>query len=107
MFLDGEVTGQINALTWQAEQQWKKLNLPPLEHPDMDVEFYFADARGDRDNRFTTVLDCLRKAGVIVNDNAKRFNGTLVILPAVVGGGREGVVIDIATAQQSLLVRKA
>lgn len=31
----------------------------------------------------TTILDCLREAGVIQNDNIAQFNGTITVPPAV------------------------
>jgi hypothetical protein len=40
------------------------------------------------------VLDCLREAGVIVNDNIKSFNGDVILLPAVVKKD-ERVVIEV------------
>jgi Holliday junction resolvase RusA-like endonuclease len=50
----------------------------------MRIQFFARDRRRDRDNLLTTVLDCLREAGVIVNDNIKSFNGSLILLPAVI-----------------------
>jgi hypothetical protein len=32
----------------------------------------------------TTTLDCLREAGVIVNDNINSVNDSLILLPAVI-----------------------
>jgi len=50
----------------------------------MSFQFFTRDRRRDWDNLLTTVLDCLREAGVIVNDNIKSFNGSLILLPAVI-----------------------
>lgn len=80
-YIDREVQSVIDSLTIQARAQWSG---PPVTHPDMSIRFYVRDQRGDRDNKLTTVLDCLRTAGVIVNDNLKQFNGQLVLLPAVI-----------------------
>lgn len=100
LFLDKEVKAKINQLIMQAKAQWKQ---PPLEHPDMDVEFYVLDRRSDRDNKLGCLLDVLQEAGVIAKDNVARFNGTLVILPAIVGT-REGVVVDLSPQQAALEV---
>ena len=61
--------------------QWKH---EPVTHSRMSIQFFARDRRRDRDNLLTTVLDCLREAGVIVNDNIKSFNGALILLPAVI-----------------------
>lgn len=50
----------------------------------MSIQFFTRDRRRDRDNLLTTVLDCLREAGVIANDNIKSFNGSVILLPAVI-----------------------
>jgi Holliday junction resolvase RusA-like endonuclease len=81
----------IDALTAQAQAQWKH---EPVTHPNVYVEFHVRDRRRDRDNLLTTVLDCLREAGVIVNDNIAQFNGTVVLLPAVMDGD-ERVKIEV------------
>lgn len=92
LFLNREVKDKIEILIMQARQQWKR---PPLEHPDMDVEFYVLDRRSDRDNKLGCLLDVLQEAGVIAKDNIAKFNGTVVILPAIVGD-REGVLLGIS-----------
>ncbi len=80
MFIKKNVKDAIDALTRQAASQWPDR---PVKHPDVEVTFYVRDARPDRDNKLTTVLDCLRDAKVIKNDNIKSFNGTLVVRPAI------------------------
>lgn len=93
MFLDDSVKRMIESLTHQAAAQWPD---PPAKHPDIRVQFFTRDARGDRDNKLTTVLDCLRDARVIVNDNIAQFNGTVVLLPAIIRA-KEMVVIEVTT----------
>ena len=80
-YIDSETKALIDALTLQAQNQWIG---GPVTHSDMRVRFYTRDRRRDRDNMLTTILDCPREAGVIVNDNIAQFNGTLAILPAVI-----------------------
>jgi Holliday junction resolvase RusA-like endonuclease len=80
-YIDSETKGLIDALTIQARAQWKH---EPVTHPDIGVQFFARDRRRDRDNMLTTILDCLRDAGVIVNDNIAQANGTLILLPAVI-----------------------
>ncbi len=94
LFLDNEVKMRLDSLTIQARAQWG--GHQPVKHPDMRVTFYFATGRPDRDNRLSAVLDCLQEAGVIPNDNAAQFNGTVTIQPAVfVSAGKEKVEVEI------------
>lgn len=79
MFIPKEVADQIAALTIQAVFQWPKLF--PVEHPNVTVRFFVCAARQDEDGMWTTILDCLQKAGVILNDNIARFNGRKVHEP--------------------------
>jgi Holliday junction resolvase RusA-like endonuclease len=65
-----------------------------VEHPELSVQFFTRDRRQDKDNLLTTVLDCLRDAGVIFNDNIKSFNGTLTLLAAVIDEN-ERVAIEV------------
>lgn len=83
MYIDEGVRSEISWLTLQARQQWKH---GTVEHPDLSVTFYVHNSGSDRDNKLTTVLDCLASAGVIKNDNINRFNGMVVIEPAVLVG---------------------
>ena len=91
MFLNNAVKAEINALIRQATAQWPDC---PVKHPELDVTFYVRDARPDRDNKLTTLFDCLRDAGIIKNDNIKSFNGTIVLRPAVIDK-KERVVVRI------------
>jgi Holliday junction resolvase RusA-like endonuclease len=90
-YIDSETKALIDSLTIQARAQWKH---EPVTHPDMRVQFYARDRRRDRDNMLTTILDCLREAGVIVNDNIAQANGTVVLLPAVIDQN-ERVTIEV------------
>ena len=88
-YIDSETKALIDALTAQAQNQWIG---EPVTHPDMRVQFFARDRRRDRDNMLTTLLDCLRDAGVIVNDNIAQANGTLVLLPAMIDKDERTVI---------------
>ena len=92
-YIDDETAALIDALTYQAEAQWCWRGA--VKHPDMRVRFYVATKRQDRDNMLTTILDCLKKAGVIEDDNIARFNGVLTVLPALLVKDEERTVVEI------------
>ena len=98
MFLDSSVKADIDALILQAKFQWKG---PRVEHPEVWIKFFVLDQRSDRDNKLGCILDVLQEAGVIYRDNIARFNGLMVILPAVVGK-QEGVIIDLEERQRTI-----
>lgn len=81
MYLDTEVKKQIEALTLQAMLKWGSEHKGPVEHPDLTVTFIVSAQRQDQDGMYTTVLDCLQDAGVIVNDNIAHFNGRKILEP--------------------------
>lgn len=81
MYLDSDVKQQIDTLTTQALFHWKQPG--PVEHPALTVTFFVAAARQDQDGQYTTILDCLQAAGVLVNDNWARNNGRKILEPCV------------------------
>jgi Holliday junction resolvase RusA-like endonuclease len=92
-FLDDTVRAQIDSLTIQARSQW---NRAPVESPELRITFYVAAARKDQDGIYTTVLDCLQEAGVLINDNIRRNNGRKVLEPCqFVSAGKERVEIEV------------
>lgn len=91
LFLNSDVSAQITALTLQAANQWQG---EALKHPAIDVTFFVATRRGDRDNKLSCILDVLQRAGVLVNDNIASCNGRLTLHPAIVSA-QERVVIDL------------
>jgi len=86
---------RISELVQYAVIQWRDRNgrLPALEHPALCFEFSVLGSaelsrpryRKDRDNMLTTLLDVLKTAGVLVDDDIAHCNGPLVVLPAVIG----------------------
>lgn len=90
--LDKSAQGAISALVAQARIIWG--SFAPLEHPALAVQFFVRDQRGDRDNKLSCLLDVLQAAGVLVNDNIRRCNGVITLLPAVVRK-EEGVTVEI------------
>lgn len=93
-YISADVKAQLDSITIQAASQWRR---DPVIHPDMSIEFYVRDRVPDRDNKLTALLDCLREAKVIQNDNIADFNGTVVLLPAVMSK-EESVVVRIELA---------
>jgi Holliday junction resolvase RusA-like endonuclease len=101
MFLPEEVKEKIATITTQLMFAWKYSG--PVVHPDITIRFYVAEDRKslrkdfrnptkmiecsipkgnrDRDGMFTTLLDCMQAAGILVNDNIQNNNGTVVIEP--------------------------
>ena len=94
-----EYKAQMASLIVQARSQWR--SRPSLEHPDLIVWFYVRKRIADRDNKLNCIMDVLTRAGVLVNDNIARCNGSLFMPPAIVSD-REGAVIRI-TPQQGIL----
>jgi Holliday junction resolvase RusA-like endonuclease len=91
---------QLDALGFQINAQWH--GKTPLVHPEIRVTFRFANAAQDRDNALKSLLDLLQTCGVIENDNVRKFNGTVVIEPAVITlPTREGVTVDITEAART------
>lgn len=75
MFLNREAAATIDSLIVQARVQWRKFKAEPLTRAVVHCTFFIDNGRADGDNRQTTILDVLQKAGVIQNDNAKRLPG--------------------------------
>lgn len=56
-----------------------------LIHPDIRVQFNSRSDRRDRDGLLTVILDLMVKCRVIAGDNIRNCNGTITILPAILG----------------------
>jgi Holliday junction resolvase RusA-like endonuclease len=67
---------EIDALVWQIKAQYKGI---PYVCPAIKAVFYVSSIRGDLDNKYTTIQDCLVTAGVLVNDNIKNLRGPIRI----------------------------
>lgn len=76
MYIPKGVKALLDSLQIQAQAQWG--GRAPLTKPDIRVELSLTSLRSDPDNKLTALLDVLRNAGVIVNDNAKRI-GTVSV----------------------------
>lgn len=70
------VQKQIDSLVWQIKAQYKG---KPLFAPVLDIDFYCKNQRGDIDNMLSTLLDCMKDAGVIISDNLKHLSGPIRI----------------------------
>ncbi len=92
IFLDKASQAEINGLIIQATSIARNWGVHKLEHPRLRITFYVRDRRGDRDNKLSTLLDVLQKAGIIANDNVRRFNGEVTLMPAVVDKNEKTVV---------------
>ena len=69
MFTRGDSTQTIGALIAQARSQYRD---EPIARAAVHCTFYVPTGRADGDNKLTTILDVLQKAGIIQNDNALR-----------------------------------
>jgi Holliday junction resolvase RusA-like endonuclease len=89
---DPATKGAIAALATLAAIQWG--SRLPVQHPSIGFELEYVDALQDRDGIWTTLLDALKKGGVIVDDSIKFFNGTVIKYPAV-KSGRLCVIVTV------------
>jgi len=85
LYQDKAMRATLDGLVLQAHSQYIRCGIlpAPMENPEIEVTLFVSSLRQDPDNQFTTLLDVLKKAEVIRDDNAKRFNGTKVIHPAI------------------------
>ena len=90
------IKAEIQSIELQARCDWGYRK--PLKHPVMSYQFVTPVLSKDRDGLWTTVLDCLKNAGVIVDDSIRYFNGTVVQHPAITNEVYEAVVIKISPA---------
>lgn len=94
MVYDEAVMDGISSVVIQVRHAWR--NRKPLEHPRISVQFTFPHKRRDRDGRLATILDALKVAGVVADDNVAHCNGEITILPAIVDRTiEEGAIVRI------------
>lgn len=67
-----DVRAEMDGVILQIKSQWK---CAPLEETAfLKLAFTVPNGKSDLDNRATTVIDCLVKAGVVKNDSIARIN---------------------------------
>jgi Holliday junction resolvase RusA-like endonuclease len=71
-FKPADVKKQIDWITWQIKAETG--NIAPLDKPSIRVHFICDSGRADLDNKYTTIQDCLVKAGILINDNLKHLD---------------------------------
>lgn len=83
-YKDDTLQTQINALAWQIPQELKGLK---LIHPKIKVRFDVprSGMAGDRDNKYTTLLDILVTSNVLLDDSIRACNGKHEILESEIG----------------------
>jgi hypothetical protein len=81
MYRRKDVVQDIDSLSAQIPAWTKNLR---LEHAHISVRLTVGDGRADRDNKVTTLLDILVRAGVLRNDSIARCNGRIFVHEAVI-----------------------
>lgn len=92
MFRDGAVAAQIDALTWRIKERWGSEK--PMQRARVTAYFYVLDGRGDIDNKYTTLQDCLVRAGVIKGDTIARIPG-FSAQAEIISEGEESVIVEL------------
>lgn len=72
----------------------RKQNISNLTNCEVLIKLYMNNLRSDADNALSSILDCLKNAGVLVNDSAKHVR---VVRAEVVDceAGAEGAAIAV------------
>lgn len=105
LITDPEIQKRLQAVTheiWLVH--WSRL--PALTDAEVEMEFHLSALNGDLDNKLTSVIDCLKDAGVLVNDSAKHLRkiGASFVL---VKRGDEGVDVFVSGVEAKRKVRAA
>lgn len=82
----------LQSLTLQARAAWA--GKPPLTDCDLDLFFRVSSFAQDLDNAATACIDCLRDAGVLMNDNMNHVK-CLFARRLRVSKGHEGVTVRV------------
>jgi len=69
-YIDAAMRARLDAITWTFKKQWR---WAARSRPHLEVTLGVIANHADSDNMLTTLLDCLRTAGVIVNDNTNHL----------------------------------
>ncbi len=80
LHVDHKVKAMLDALALQVPSWARDLN---LISPDVTVQQFYTNAKSDRDNAWTSLLDVLVKYKVFKDDCIFHFNGTIITLPAI------------------------
>ena len=88
--LPAQARAEVDAITWRIIAAWGKRPMVRNER----ITFRFWSPRKDRDNLYTTVLDCMAAANMIEDDRAEAMNGEHVLTP-LIRDRRERVVIEV------------
>ena len=97
-----EIRAQLGSQWLQTiEHEGRPLRVPrpPLAHPAMACVFYVSQrgTRGDRDGKWTTVVDELVNVGVLKDDCIEDFNGAVLLTSAIRTDGWAGARVFIET----------
>jgi Holliday junction resolvase RusA-like endonuclease len=68
-------TGRIRAI--EQEIVYQLGNYEPIDKPTITMDFICSSGRSDLDNKVTTILDCMVKSGILVNDNLEHLPGPI------------------------------
>lgn len=84
-YYDAQTRANIDGITTQLRAQWRDRDLPrpPLAHPAIAVIFYVTTTNSDRDNKWTTLQDCLVDAGVLKGDSIEDLNSYILLGHAI------------------------
>ena len=80
------IPNEVREVLLDIEQSLREqfgMTLPAI-HPRVTFRFFVNSNLKDRDNLKTTLLDCMKNAGLIVDDSIAYFNGWDSTAPAVV-----------------------
>jgi hypothetical protein len=92
VFVKDEDKAVIDSLIWQARTIWSGA---PAIKPSIEACFVVRDGRSDMDNKWTTVQDCLVKAGVLKNDSIAQLCGPITLRARIEDVAEESVEIEV------------